>query len=178
MLLLQLTGLSGAGKSTIAYLTAEALQKQGYQVEVIDGDVYRKALCKDLGFSKQDRLENISRLFFVGQTLVRFGVIVLLAAINPYEELRQKNRRNPYVRTVYLQCPIEELIRRDPKGLYQRALLEDGNPEKILNFTGISDAYEVPESADLILHTCSETVEESKNKLLAFIKDNLSLNKR
>jgi adenylylsulfate kinase len=174
MILIQLTGLSGAGKSTIADRAKTRLQSLGYAVEVIDGDEYRKSLCKDLGFSKEDRCENIRRLGFVGLKLVQFNVIVILAAINPYEEVRNElKQRSAAVKTVWVHCDVDTLRQRDTKGLYYRAFLDDGHKDKLHNLTGVNDPYEVPSDADLILHTYQETEEESTQKLLDLILTNI-----
>ncbi len=167
MLLLQLTGLSGAGKSSIALAVRQALVEQGYPVEMIDGDVYRRHLCHDLGFSKADRIENIRRLGFVGLTLVRHQIIVILAAINPYESARQElAAQNAAVKTIHLDCPIEVLEQRDVKGLYRRAHLPPDHPEHVAHFTGISDPYEPPVQPDLYIRTDLEPLETSVKKVL------------
>ena len=170
MLLIQLTGLSGAGKTTISREAKRQLTDLGYRVELLDGDEYRQNLCRDLGFSKADRLENIRRLGFVGQAFARQGVIAILAAINPYEEGRRALQDgDACVRTVFINCPQDTLELRDVKGLYARARLPEGHPERIGHFTGISDPYEAPECADLILQTDRESPAESAARLVAFI---------
>ncbi len=170
MLLIQMTGLSGAGKSSIALLTEKNLTGLGHRVEVLDGDLYRQHLCRDLGFSKEDRMENIRRLGFVGLTLAKHGVISILSAINPYEESRiALKKTSPLIRTVYIECPINIIKQRDPKGLYRRALLPEGHPNHIKHFTGISDPYEVPVYADLKIQTQTETPEQSAKILTDFI---------
>lgn len=174
MILIQFTGLSGSGKTTLAQNVRHLLMDKSYKVEIIDGDVYRKTICKDLGFSKEDRCENIRRLFKVGQNFIADDAIVLMSVINPYENLRNELRTYEFVRTVYLDCSIPNLIDRDPKGLYKKALLPNNDPNKINNFTGISDVFEVPSSADLVLKTDFETVSFSTHKLYNFIIDNLS----
>ncbi|WP_166925454.1 adenylyl-sulfate kinase [Flavobacterium poyangense] len=174
MILIQFTGLSGSGKTTLARNVASLLAAQGHKVEIIDGDIYRKTLCKDLGFSKEDRCENVRRLFNVGQNFVQSEVIVLLSVINPYEALRNEIGSHSFVRTVFLDCSIDNLIVRDPKGLYKKALLPDNDSNKINNFTGISDVYEIPLKADLVLKTDSESESVSTNKLYSFILDNLT----
>lgn len=174
MIFIQLTGLSGAGKTTLSYNAKRELEKRGFKVEVIDGDEYRANLCKDLGFSKKDREENIRRLGFVGKTLSRNGVIVLLSAINPYEEIRRElKEKSPFVKTVWIDCGIETLKERDTKGLYKRAFLPADHPEKLNNLTGVNDPFEIPDDADLIIKTDSETVESSTEKLLNFILENI-----
>ncbi|KLT68552.1 adenylyl-sulfate kinase [Flavobacterium sp. ABG] len=174
MILIQFTGLSGSGKTTLAKNVSYLLAEQGHKVEIIDGDVYRQTLCKDLGFSKEDRCENVRRLFKVGQDFVQSKVIVLMSVINPYEELRNEIGQFSFVRTVFLDCSIDNLIKRDPKGLYKKALLPDTDSNKINNFTGISAVYEVPVKADLIIKTDSESETVSTNKLYTFIVDNLT----
>ncbi|MGN7809799.1 MULTISPECIES: adenylyl-sulfate kinase [Flavobacterium] len=169
MLLIQFTGLSGSGKTTLAENVRHLLIENNYKVEIIDGDVYRKTICKDLGFSKEDRCENVRRLFNVGRNFVEENTIVLMSVINPYEDIRNELRNHEFVRTVFLDCSVDNLIERDPKGLYKKALLPDGNQDKIKNFTGISDVFEIPQKADLILKTDSESVMLSTHKLYEFI---------
>ena len=171
-MIIQLCGMSGVGKSTITDLVKKRLIKNGHQIEVIDGDEYRKALCKDLGFSKEDRNENINRLAFVASKLSAYGIIVIISAINPYEEVRRKvtcSYKN--VKTVFIDCPIDELIKRDTKGLYNKALLPDGHPDKIYNLTGINDAFDQPENPDLYINTATQTVKDCTDKLYNFIAD-------
>lgn len=169
MLLIQLTGLSGAGKSTIAAGVKELLDKAGYTSIIIDGDEYRKTLCKDLGFSKEDRFENIRRLGKLAFSFTGKGAIAIIAAINPFEEIRKELRDEYGAKTVWVNCDLEELIKRDTKGLYKKALLPDNNPDKIHNLTGINDTFEEPVAADLVLNTTSEMPVESAEKLYQFI---------
>lgn len=170
MLLIQMTGLSGAGKSSIALLTEKSLGALGYEVEVLDGDRYRQHLCRDLGFLKSDRIENIRRLGFVGLTLAKHGVISILSAINPYEESRiALKESSPLTRTVYIECPLNIIKQRDPKGLYRRALLPEDHPDHIKHFTGISDPFETPLNPDLVIQTQTETPEQSAKILTDFI---------
>jgi len=174
MFLIQMTGLSGAGKTTIAQEVKQLLTDLGYPVELIDGDEYRQHLCRDLGFSKADRLENIRRLGFVGHSLAKHGVITILAAINPYEEARQALRiQYQYTRTVFVDCPIEILEQRDVKGLYRRARLPESDSAHIGHFTGISDPYEAPARPDFVLQTQAEQPAKSALKLLGFILEEL-----
>ena len=123
-------------------------------VELIDGDEYRANLCNDLGFSKEDRNTNIRRLGFVSKVLSRNNVITIIAAINPYEEIRKELiAKDKNLKTVYIKCDVEQLIERDVKGLYKKALLPDGHPDKVYNFTGISDPFEEPTNPDLVINT-------------------------
>lgn len=170
MLFIQLTGLSGSGKTTIANGVKIILEDKGFHVEVIDGDVYRKKLCSDLGFSKEDRNENIRRLGFVSNRFAVNGVISILAAINPYEEIRKElSLYGSYVKTVWIRCDLETLIRRDTKQLYKKAFLSDDHPEKIKNLSGVNDPYEAPLHPDLVINTGIESAEESINILAEFI---------
>ncbi|RAJ80022.1 adenylylsulfate kinase [Chitinophaga dinghuensis] len=169
MRFIQLTGLSGAGKTTIANAVQERLRQQGYQTEVIDGDVYRQTLCKDLGFSREDRYENIRRLSTVAAEKTKAGVITLLSVIHPYEEMRKWAADNYGAHTIWIHCPLETLLDRDTKGLYRRALLPDGHPEKLHNLTGVNDPYEVPVSPQLIIHTHEETIHDAVERLSSYI---------
>ncbi|MFL5741697.1 MAG: adenylyl-sulfate kinase [Flavisolibacter sp.] len=168
-MVIQLTGLPGAGKSTLALAAKTALEKKGKAVEVIDGDVYRRTVCKNLGFSKQDRYENMRRLGSIAHSFSMQGKIAIIAAINPYEEIRQELRINYNAKTVWIHCPVEILIQRDPKGLYRRALLPEGDPEKINNLTGINDPFEIPLHPDLIINTAEMNLQEASTKMVRFI---------
>jgi adenylylsulfate kinase len=169
-ILLQMTGLSGAGKSTIAQATQKRLKELGYATEIIDGDAYRKTLCKDLGFSKADRLENIRRLGQVGLDTIAKGTIAILAVINPYQAAREElKQKSPFVKTIFVNCPLSIVTERDTKGLYRRALLPKEDPNYIGHFTGISDPFEPPQNADLVLHSGEQTIEESMQTLVSFI---------
>lgn len=170
MLLIQLTGLSGSGKTTIARLTKEKLATRNINLEVIDGDEYRKTISKGLGFSYDDRVENLRRLGFVGKLLLKHGVISIVSAINPFESVRRElSESSNSVKTVWINCSLETLIKRDPKGLYKRALLPDDHSDKLFQFTGVNDLYEKPVLPDLILNTDQETPDESSNRLVEFI---------
>ena len=152
-----LTGLSGAGKTTIANHLSRRLRGQGAKVEVLDGDVIRTNLSKGLGFSRADRDTNIRRIGFVCKLLSRNGVIVIAAAISPYRQLRDEVRANTtnFVE-VFTDCDMETLVRRDVKGLYKRALAG-----LIKNFTGVSDPYEAPPNPEVRTDSSVQTVDES-----------------
>ena len=173
MLFIQLTGLSGSGKTTLAYNLKKALATDHYKTEVIDGDEYRKHLCRDLGFSRKDREENIRRLGFIGLLLADNGVISIMSAINPYEEVRKELKR-PNSRLVWVDCPLEILKLRDTKGLYKRADLPESHVDKITNLSGYGDPYEIPFHYDLKIETGHESVEASSLKLLDFVHKEIS----
>ncbi len=157
------TGLSGAGKSTISGLLETALHERGCKVEVLDGDVVRTHLSKGLGFSKEDRDTNIRRIGWVAEILTRNGVCVLASAISPYREIRDEVRAGVgnFVE-VYVSCSLEELTRRDVKGLYEKAIKGE-----IKNFTGVSDPYEAPENPDVMVDSEKEELTESVGKVMA-----------
>lgn len=157
------TGLSGAGKSTLSERLAPLLRERGHRVEILDGDIIRTNLSKGLGFSKEDRDANIQRIAFVAHLLARNGVVVITAAISPYVESREKARAliGDFVE-IYAQCSLEELTRRDVKGLYAKALRGE-----IANFTGVSDPYEAPEKPEVLIDSATETVDESLAKIVA-----------
>jgi adenylylsulfate kinase len=165
---IQMTGLSGAGKTTIARELEKRLLNKGYKVEIIDGDEYREGLCKDLGFSKEDRNTNIRRLGFVGKVLSRNNVITIMSAINPYEEVRKELKENCGAKTVFVKCSLDTCISRDVKGLYAKALSGE-----IKNFTGVSDPFELPENIDLVIDTDLENLKKSVDKLEDFIISNV-----
>ncbi len=156
------TGLSGAGKTTLARAVYDELKKRGNRVEILDGDVVRQYLTKGLGFSKEDRDENIRRIGFVAHLLTRNGVIVLVAAISPYRATREEVRRKigDFIE-VYVNAPLEVCEQRDVKGLYKKA-----RAGEIKNFTGISDPYEPPLNPEVECRTDLERVEESVAKVL------------
>ena len=169
-LYIQMTGMSGAGKTTLARSIEKRLNKRGIKIEIIDGDEYRENLCKDLGFSKEDREANIKRLSFVGKVLGRNNVVCVMSAINPYNSTRQHVRRViPQSKLVYVKCELEELKKRDTKGLYKRALLPDGDPNKVYNFTGISDPFDEPINPDLVIDTKQLTLNQSIKLFEQFI---------
>ena len=160
------TGLSGAGKSTIANLVAGELRTRGHKVEILDGDEVRTNLSKGLGFSKEDRDTNIRRIGYVCNLLARNGVIAISAAISPYRDIRDEIRRHHQrFFEVYMKCSIEKLSERDVKGLYKKALAGE-----IKNFTGVSDPYEEPLNPELVLDSGTESVGQSLQKLLGTLE--------
>ena len=160
------TGLSGAGKSTIAEALAERLSRDGARVEILDGDVVRTNLSKGLGFSREDRDTNIRRIGFVSHLLSRNGVIVLAAAISPYRSVRDEVRAlvGEFVE-VYVSTSLETCMSRDVKGLYKKAISGE-----LPQFTGISDPYEPPEQPELILETDSHSPAENAQEILDWLE--------
>lgn len=174
MLIIQLTGLSGAGKTTLANGAREALLAKGIDAEVLDGDTYRQHLCKGLGFSQADQEENIRRLGVVASVLARHGIVAIIAAINPYESARQELRQmGTHVKLVWVDCDLPSLLHRDTKSLYKKAMLPEGHPERVAHFTGISDPFEIPASPDLVIQTHTENESASILRLVDFITAHL-----
>ena len=156
------TGLSGAGKTTIAEIVEHELKERGRQVEVLDGDIVRTNLSKGLGFSREDRNINVLRIGFVANLLTRNGVAVIVSAISPYKEARDQVRRRiiDFVE-VFVDVPLEVAAERDVKGLYKKAFAGE-----IEAFTGVSDPYEPPVAPDLVLKTDEEEPQESARKVI------------
>ena len=162
------TGLSGAGKSTIAGELDKQLRARGVpNVEIMDGDVVRENLSKGLGFSKEDRDTNIKRIAFVCNLLTRNGIPNIAAAISPYREIRDYAREliKNFIE-VHVAAPLETCIERDVKGLYKKALAGE-----IKEFTGVSDPYEEPLNPEVVCNTQNETVEESTAKIIACLEE-------
>lgn len=161
------TGLSGSGKSTITKELAEQLKAKGCKLEILDGDIIRQNLTKGLGFSKEDRDENIRRIGFVSHLLTRNGVIVLVSAISPYREIRDEVRKRigDFVE-VYVNAPLEVCEDRDVKGLYERA-----RAGEIKGFTGIDDPYEEPLNPELECRTDKEELSESVAKVISKLQE-------
>ena len=156
------TGLSGAGKSTLATMLAGELARRGRQAEILDGDEVRTHLSKGLGFSKEDRDTNIRRIGYVARVLARNGGIAITAAISPYRDVRDELRaQTPNFVEVYVRCSIEELARRDVKGLYAKALAGE-----IANFTGVSDPYEPPLNPEVVVDSERQMPAESLRDIL------------
>ena len=161
------TGLSGSGKSTLAQYLTPKLIELGKKVEVLDGDEVRENLSKGLGFSKEDRDTNIRRIGYVANLLSRNGVVAITAAISPYAAVRREVRAGCQAAfvEVYVDCPLGVLEERDTKGLYKKA-----RQGLIKNFTGISDPYEVPEHAEVCVNTAEESIEQSAEKILSYLR--------
>ena len=165
--ILWFTGLSGAGKSTLARAVRHELTTRGLRVEVLDGDEIRATLSRGLGFSREDRNENVRRIGFVARLLARNGVASIVAAISPYRAGREEVRsaaETPFVE-VFVDCPLDEVIRRDTRGLYEKALRGE-----LSDVTGISSPYEPPFSPELRVMTASESVQESNRAILRWLE--------
>ena len=165
-MVLWFTGLSGAGKTTVADEIHKILQSKGISSERLDGDIVRRFLTKDLGFSAEDRDTNIERVAFVSSLLCKHGVIVLSTFISPYKKHRQlvKDTVDNFAE-IYVNAPLEVCEARDVKGMYKKA-----RAGEIKCFTGIDDPYEEPEAADLVLYTDKEKVDESVGRVMEFLK--------
>jgi ATP sulfurylase/adenylyl-sulfate kinase len=163
---LWLTGLSGAGKTTLALALEPLLRARGVRVERLDGDVVREGLTRDLGFSKEDRDRNIERVTFVARLLSRNGVAVIASFVSPYREARDKARRETtnFVE-VFVDASLETCAARDVKGLYAKALAG-----QIKNFTGVNDPYEAPESPEITIHSDKESVEASVAHIIDYLE--------
>ncbi len=161
------TGLSGAGKTTISSEVGKKLRAEGYKVEVLDGDVVRQNLNNDLGFSKEDREENIRRIGFLAEMLTRNRILALVSLISPYREIRQEMRhRIGNFIEVYVNAPIEVCEQRDVKGLY-KGLYRKARSGEIKHFTGIDAPYETPMNPDVECRTDIESLDVSVSKVLA-----------
>lgn len=164
-----LTGLPSSGKTTTALALASALRENGNKVECLDGDELRRKLGRELGFSREDRLENIRRAVYTSKLLNRHGVTTVISMIAPYVEMRGFARAElqSYIE-VYVHCPLEQCIRRDVKGLYAKAIKGE-----IAAFTGISDVYEPPVNPEITVHTHLNSVEENVNQILNYLAKRL-----
>src|SRR6202163_3594442 len=160
------TGLSGAGKSTIANALQAELVSRGRHVELLDGDEVRTHLSKGLGFSKEDRDTNIRRIGYVARLVARSGGVAITAAISPYRDVRDEVRsQTPEFVEVFVGCPLDPLVERDVKGLYKKAIAGE-----IANFTGVSDPYEEPLHAEVVCDTSLESLDQSLSRVLAALE--------
>lgn len=168
--ILWFTGLSGSGKSTIANMVESRLHDKGISTYILDGDNLRNGLNEDLGFSSDDRKENIRRIGEVSKIFVDGGIVVLATFISPYasdrENVRKKVQKDEFIE-IYVKCPIEACEKRDPKGLYKKARIGE-----ITHFTGVSAPYEEPENPEILIETSQYTIEECVQQVMNYLKDN------
>jgi adenylyl-sulfate kinase len=172
-----LTGLSGAGKTTIGLELEKELLKRNLRVQRLDGDIVRKSLTKDLGFSEEDRKLNIERITFVTRLLAKHGVATLVSFISPYIAVREEARKkvkevDGHFVEVFVKASVEECAKRDVKGLYKKAFAGE-----IENFTGVSHPYEEPPTPEVICDTEKETIEESTQKIIHYLEQQMIINK-
>ena len=161
-----LTGIPGSGKTTLALELQKFYEQNGLPVEILDGDEIRKTLSKDLGFSPEHRKEHNRRVIFVAQILAKNGVTTIVPLISPYRETRAFARKEiPNFVEVWVKASVDECIKRDPKGLYKKAIAGE-----IKNLTGLQAPYEEPENAELIIDTEAQTVEESIKQIISKLK--------
>jgi len=160
------TGLPSSGKSTLANAVADELKKQGLLVESLDGDLFRQTISKDLGFSREDIQKNDERVAFISHLLTKNGVVVVASFASPYRQDREKARKQigNFVE-VYVKCPLEECIKRDPRGNYKKALTGE-----IPNFIGVSQPYEEPENSEIVVETNKENLTQCLNKIIDTLK--------
>ena len=160
------TGLPAAGKTTLCNAVASRLRKCGLPATVLDADVLRKTICKDLGFTNQDRITNVTRIASLADTLAKSEIYVLVAAITPLQSMRDTLRRTlPNYVEVFVAAPLKICSQRDPKGLYELA-----KRGMITDFTGIDSPYEIPSTPDVVCSTDVETVGESTEKIIEFLR--------
>ena len=173
-LVIWLTGLPGSGKTTIANKVASILREKRYRVEVIDGDWARKTISLGAGYTREERKIHLHRIAWVARLLARNGVIVICSFVSPYRDVRKMIREiiseeAPFIE-VYVKCPLEECIRRDPKGLYKKALRGE-----IKHFTGISDPYEEPLNPEITVDTVNNSVEENASTIINYLSENFGI---
>ena len=165
------TGLSGSGKSTLTHRLEQEFRARKYKVEVLDGDVVRTNLSRGLSFSREDRDTNVRRIGFVCDLLSRNGVIAISAAISPYQSIRDECRalvesHGAAFVEVFTRCPLDELVARDTKGLYKKALAGE-----LQNFTGVNDPYEEPQNPELLIETNKVTIDDALQTMLRYLEE-------
>jgi adenylylsulfate kinase len=172
-MIILLCGLSGAGKTTLAQNVKMRLSDTDIPLEIIDADVYRQKLFPNLGYTKEDRFENIRRLGFIANKLSGHGVVTMISAINPYDVIRRELIATyPDVKLIHIDCPVKTLMQRDTKGLYKRALLPEGHPDKVTNLSGVNDPFQIPSSPDLYINTHIANQIDATEMLAGFILEN------
>lgn len=169
-MILLFCGLSGAGKTTLAESVQTRLTRAAIPVELIDADVYRRRLFTDLGYSRQDRFENVRRLGFIASRFAAQHVVTIISAIAPYEAMRAEMVASyPNVKVVHIDCALDELRRRDTKGLYARAALPDYDSDRLTNLTGVNDPFEAPAAPDLYFNTEIKSIAECTEQICTYL---------
>lgn len=163
----QLTGLSGAGKTTLCRLACGLLEQRGLSVDLLDGDELRRTISWDLGFSPEDRLQHCFRV--IGLARESKADVVLLALVNPFELTRLRYKQGLGALLIWCRCELETLFNRDTKGLYARTKLPDGDPDKLRDLTGVNQPFDIPIAADLIIDTDIEGAAACAERLVQFI---------
>jgi len=172
-MIILLCGLSGSGKTTLAQNVKIRLSDTDVPVEIIDADVYRQKLFPNLGYTKEDRFENIRRLGFIAGKLSGHGIVTIISAINPYDVIRRELIATYHnVKLIHIDCPVKTLMQRDTKGLYKRALLPEGHPDKVTNLSGVNDPFQIPSSPDLYINTHITQQGIATEMLAGFILEN------
>jgi adenylylsulfate kinase len=163
-----LTGLSGAGKSTIAERLSMKLKDDGHRIEVLDGDIVRKEIGQLFGYSREERIKVSKILRFTAKLLNNNGISVIIAAISPYQEMREQYRReiNDYIE-VYVKCPLEVCVERDVKGIYKKALQGD-----LKNVIGVDEAFEIPKDPHVLVDSSECDVDSSVSKVWGILESN------
>ncbi len=164
------TGLPGSGKTTIANRLADILKSKGFKVEVLDGDWARKTVSIGAGYTREERRIHLVRIAWISRLLARNGVVVLCSFVSPYRDVRREVRRIieeevPYIE-VYVKCSLEECMRRDPKGLYKKALRGE-----IKHMTGLDDPYEPPEKPEITIDTENLSIEDNIEIILNYLRE-------
>ena len=162
-----LTGLPGSGKSTIGRKLADELRSLGWRVEYLDGDLVRPWLSPEAGFTREDRVRHLTRVAYVSHLLARNGVAVVAAFVSPYRDVREKARDviGDFIE-VYVKCPLEVCIERDPKGLYRRALAGE-----IKHMTGLDDPYEEPDNPEVVVDSSTMDVDECVGRIMSYLRE-------
>ncbi len=161
--------MSGAGKATISNLVEERLVSIGILTEILDGDICRRTISKDLGFSRQDRCENLRRIGTLAFSLSQENKLTLICAINPFEEIRAELRDKYNAKIIYVYCSLNTLFSRDTKGLYILTMLPEDDPNKLTNLTGVNDIYEIPNHPDLVIKADQLNISDSVQIFYGFI---------